>query len=146
MNWKKITEQVITVVLSMVLTGFGGATVWAISTILTQQREQAIQAAKIIILEENLKAAQERDKVAVTLMAEEIKKMKKAVEEALAEHGKPDKVKVPFTGPIEVPKTDPKKTFDKFFPPEQRTEDYQRILRDKLDERTKNRMQEQIRQ
>jgi len=74
------------------------------------------------------------------MMAEEIKKLKEAVEATCA-HMAEEVAKPEFPlAPQPEPKK-PKETFNKFFPPEQRTDDYQRILRDKFEQRT-NQMQQ----
>ena len=127
MNWKKIVEQVVTVVLSMVLTAFGGATVWAITTILQHERELATKSAKIMILEDELKRAQERDEKLLTLVAEEIKKIQDGTK---PEEEKKEPMVWPIPRPTPIPPT-PKKA-----PPKQGTEEYQRILRDKFRQRT----------
>ena len=139
MNWKKITEQVVTVILSMVLTAMGGGVVWGLTTILQQQKRLADQGADIIILKDAAAKASERDKELITLMAEEIKKLQKAVKETCdhaIEHTE-EKPTWPIAKPL-LPLPPPKKgkkITDKFFP-EQKMEEYQRILRDKFEQRT----------
>lgn len=152
MNWKKIVEQTVTVVLSMVLTGIGGAIVWGITTILQHERELATKSAQILLLQEAMKHTKDRDEELVTMMAEEIKKLKLAVEESCA-HLAEEKEELKQLGPIkpqlplelEKPKKIPESNskFEKFFPPEQRTDDYQRILRDKFNQRTEQKIQTQ---
>lgn len=143
MQWQKIIEQTVTVVLSMVLTAFGGATVWGITTILQHERTLIQGQAEFETMKKELEAARQRDEELITMMAEEMKKLQKAVEascEHLVEKGD-EKPEFPMPQPIPPVGKDPKKTFDKFFPPEQRTDDYQRILRDKYRQRTEQNQQ-----
>lgn len=145
MNWKKIVEQTVTLILSMVLTGVGTAIGYTVVTVMQHERDLAKKDAQILMLQEALKHTKQRDEELISMMAEEIKKLKLAVEESCAhvagEVSKPAFPVRPLPDP--QPEKDPKKVFDKFFPPEQRTDDYQRILRDKFKQRTDNMEQRQ---
>jgi hypothetical protein len=148
MNWAKIQEDVVKIILAMVITAFGGATVWGVTTIIQHERQLILQEAENKMLKEQLSNARSRDEELITMMAEEIKKLQKAVEETCAhvvEEEKPEWP--PVAKPQPQPKKDPKEAFNKFFPPEQKTQDYDRILRDKFRERTEqHQIQEQIRE
>jgi hypothetical protein len=152
MNWKKITEQVVTVVLSMVLTAVGGGIVWGLTTILQHERTIANGGAEIKILKNELRLARERDKELVSLMAEEIKKLQATLKAAAMEkdNEKPmlkpaDLIPVPQPIPPPPKEKDPEKEKiqDKFFPKEQKVDEYKRILRDKFNQRT-DQLQQQM--
>lgn len=139
MNWQKIAEDSMKVLVGMTLAAIGAAVGWNLRTTLMHERELATKDAQMKIMEHELAIARAADKELITMMAEEIKKLKEAVEATCA-HMAAEPAKPEFPLPLqpqpEKPKKDPKKTFEKFFPPEQRTDDYQRILRDKFEQRT----------
>lgn len=131
MDWKKITEQVVTIVIAGLLMAFGSTVVWGVKVILDHERQLIIKDGEIQNLQAELQRAASRDKELISILAEEIKKVEKAHEE-----------KEPIIGPMPAkprpnvfikPKKNP--VAEKMFP-EQRVEDYQRILRDKFEQRT----------
>jgi len=136
MNWQKIAEDSMKVLIAMTLAAIGAAVGWNLRTTMMHERELATKDARMEIMEHELAIARAADKELITMMAEEIKKLKEAVEATCA-HMAAESAKPEFPMPLQPqPEKNPKKTFDKFFPPEQRTDDYQRILRDKFDQRT----------
>lgn len=154
MNRTKIIEQVVTVILSMVFTAFGGAVVWGVTTVIVHEKKLMEQKQTNDDLLKAMQEAHKRDKELVTMMAEEIKKLQDAVRKT-CEHVETEAKnplesvfpwpRPPQPQPEEKLKDEPKRRndkFEKFFPPEQRTDDYQRILRDKFEQRTQNRKPE----
>ena len=144
MNRTKIVEQVVTVVLSMVFTAFGGAVVWGVTTVIVHEKKLMEQKRTNDDLLKSLEEARQADKELVTMMAEEMRKLQEAVKKTCdhveSENDKNPLAEVfPWVKPEEKAKDEPrKKISEKFFPPEQRTDDYQRILRDKFQQRINN--------
>lgn len=142
MNRTKIVEQVVTVILSMVFTAFGGAVVWGVTTVIVHEKKLMQQKQTNDDLLKAMEEAHKRDKELITMMAEEIKKLHEAMKSTCdhieSENKNPLAGVMPWVKPEDdKAKEKPKeKIADKFFPPEQRTDDYQRILRDKFEQRT----------
>ena len=128
MDWKKVTEQVVTIVIAGLLMAFGSAVVWGVKVILDHERQLIMKDGEIRNLQVELQRTQKRDKELLELVAEEMKQIQEAVNKT-CEH----KEEPVFPQPQPAPKVNP--TAEKFFP-EQKTEDYKRILRDKFEQRT----------
>jgi len=127
MNWRKVIEQTVTVVLSMVLTATGTAVGWGIVTVMQHDRELSRKDAELQILKHEMEMARERDKELIAMMAEELKKLQDHIQEM--------KDQEPLAA---EPKKDPKK-------PKWSEQDYQHILRDKFEQRTEQMQLEQRR-
>lgn len=150
MNWQKIVEYTMAGVITMLMGGVGTALSWGLITLTQHDRALVDKDAEMKILKHEMQLAKERDEELISMMAEEIKKLQKAVEDScahLAEESEKAKPVFPVKPlpqpekPKEKPETDPNKIFEKYFPPEQRTDDYQRILRDKYRQRTEQMQQ-----
>lgn len=142
MNWSKIVEYTMAGVITMLMGGVGTALSWGLLTLSQHDRALADKDADMKILRHEMALSKKRDEELITMMAEEIKKLKAAVEESCAHAAEETYAdNLPLPQPRPEKKKDPKKSFEKFFPPEQRTEDYQRILRDKFNQRTEQMQQ-----
>lgn len=128
MNWTKISEQVTTVVIAGLLVAFGSAVVWGVKVILDHERVLVRQEATNANVQEKMAEGKERDKELIALLAQELKALQQAID---AKHAEPVVGPVP---PVAWPQ--PKPTAKSKLFPKQTTEDYQRILRDKFEQRT----------
>lgn len=130
MDWKKITEQVVTIVIAGLLMAFGSTVVWGVKVILDHERQLIIKDGEIQNLQAELERAKSRDKELIGILAEEIKGMQSVAP-----------TPEPIIGPMPIRpststfiKPERPSAADKLFP--DKVEEYQRILRDKFEQRT----------
>lgn len=116
MDWKKVQEQVVTVIISGLLLAFGGTVVWAVTVILEHERNDITQAAEIELLKRELSDGKKINKEMLTITAEELHKLRKQIAE------KPPESITPWPAPNAAP-------------PMQSTDEYKGILRDKFEQR-----------
>jgi hypothetical protein len=140
LNWQKVTEQVATVVLSMVLTAVGSAVAWGVVTILGHERELIMREARIKQLEQDLKDAKGRDTEIVNLMGEEIDDLRGSIRRLWATRNKTREATTEVKPVPEIPDStkepkEPKKPIEEF-QIKPKGDDYKRILRDKFEQRT----------
>jgi len=141
MNWKKIVEQVVTIVLTMLVTAVGTAIALGMSMLFQHERELSRKDARIEILENELKLSKDRDKELVTLVAEEIKVLQESVESACQQLKKEEDAKEPETSSwFGMPKPKKPTAAEKLF---QDKKNYERVLRDKFEQRIQQHQMEQ---
>ncbi len=161
MSWNKVLEYAVSGLIVALIAGAGTAISWGMLNISEQRRDLTDQKADMKIMRHEMKLMRKRDEELITMMGEEIKKLQLAVEETclhLTETDEKEPIKKlepyelvplpqpqPKKDPESIPKKkDPSATLEKFFPPEQKTEDYQRILRDKFNQRTEQMQMQQM--